>query len=60
MTKTKLVKNLLLDIAEDAEVAGNSDNSDNETVKRSPFSKKPNGSIGYLTSLGSRKNMSFP
>ena len=43
---TKSAKNLPFDIAEDIEVVGNGDGSDNESVKRSPFSKKPNGLTG--------------
>ena len=30
------------DLAEDAKVGGNGDGDDDETVKRSPLSKKPN------------------
>ena len=41
-----------MDMAEDAEV-GEGDGGDNETVKRSPLSKKSKVSIGYLTSLRS-------
>ena len=48
---TRSAKNLLSDIVEDAEVGSNSDGGDDETVKRSPLSKKSNGPIGYLTSL---------
>ena len=40
-------------MAENSEVDGNGNSGDNETVKRSPFFKKPNGPIGYLTSLRS-------
>ena len=46
-------ENLPLDMAEDVEVGGNGDGSDDKTVKRSPFSKKLSGSIGYLISLRS-------
>ena len=55
---TRSAKNLLSDMAKDAEVGGNGDGGDDETVKKSP-SKKPNVPIGYLTSLRSEK-MSFP
>ena len=50
---TRSAKNLLLNMAKDAEVGG-----DDETVKRSP-SKKPSRPTGYLISLYSEK-MSFP
>ena len=44
----------LVDMAKDAEFSeGNS--GDDETVERSPLSKKPNVLIGYLTSLRSKK-----
>ena len=65
---TRSAKNLSasVDMAEDAEV-GEGDGGDDETVKRSPLSKKLNGPIGYLTSLCSdadsapfRKKISFP
>ena len=46
-------------MAEDAEVGGNGDGGDDETVERSPLSKKPNVPTGYLTSLRFEK-MSFP
>ena len=59
-TTTRLAKNLPLDMAEDAKVSGNGDSGDDETVERSPLSKKPNGPTGYLTSLRSGKKMSFP
>ena len=42
-----------VDIAEDAEVGGNGDGGDDETVERSPLSKKSSGPMGYLTSLRS-------
>ena len=42
-----------VDMAEDAEVGGNGDGGDNETVERSPLFKKSSGPIGYLTSLRS-------
>ena len=44
-----------MDIAEDAQV-GENDGDDDEIVKRSPFSKKPNVPIRYLISLYSEKN----
>ena len=47
------------DLAEDAEVGGNGDSGDDETVKRSLLSKQPKRPIGYLNSLGSKKKMSF-
>ena len=40
-------------------VGGNGDVGNNETVKKSPFSKKPNVPIGYLISLRSKKD-EFP
>ena len=46
-------------MAEDVEVGGNGDSGDDETVKKSPLSKKPNGPTGYLTFLHSGKKMSF-
>ena len=48
---TRSAENLPLNMAEDAEVGGNDDGGDDETVKRSPLSKKPNGHMEYLTSL---------
>ena len=36
-------------MAQDAEVGGNSDSGNNETVKISPLSKKPNVFIEYFT-----------
>ena len=36
---TRLAKNLPLNIAEDAEIGGNSNSGDNKTVKRLPLSK---------------------
>ena len=50
---TRSVKNSPSDMAEDAEVGGNGDGDDDETVERSLLSKKPNGPIEYLTSLRS-------
>ena len=41
-------------MTEDAEVGGNGDGGDNETVERSP-SKKPSGPTGYFTFLRSKK-----
>ena len=48
---TRLAKNLPLDMAEDAKVGGNSNGNNDETVKKSPLSKKRNVPIGYFTSL---------
>ena len=50
---TRSAENSALNMAEDAEVDGNGDSVDNETVKRSPLFKKPNGPTEYLTSLRS-------
>ena len=52
---TRSPKNLLSDMAEDAEIVSNDDSDDDKTVKRSPLSKKPNKSTRYLTSLHSKK-----
>ena len=52
---TRSAKNSPLDMAEDAEVGGNGNGGDDETVERSPLSKKPNVSTGYLTSIRSEK-----
>ena len=52
-------KNLPLEMAEDAEVDANSDGGDDETVKRSSLSKKPNILIEYLTSSRFRKRCVF-
>ena len=49
---SKSAKNLPSDMGEDAKVGGNGDGGDNETVKRSPFSKKPNRLIGLICSWG--------
>ena len=49
---------LSVKMANDAEV-GKDDGSDDETVKRLSLSKKPNMPIKYLTSLHSKKKMSF-
>ena len=43
------------DLAEDVEIDGNGDGSDDETVKRTPLSKKPNWPTRYLTALPSGK-----
>ena len=43
----------LLDMAEDAEFGGNGDGGNDETVERSPLSKKPNRPTEYFTSLHS-------
>ena len=53
---TRSAKNLsaLVDMPEDAEV-DKGDGSDKETVKKSPFFKKPNVSTGYFNSLCSKK-----
>ena len=48
---TRSAENSPSDMAENAEIGGNGDGSDDETVKRSPLSKKPNGLTEYLTSL---------
>ena len=49
---TRSAENLsaTVDMTEDAEFS-EGDSGDDETVKRSPLSKKPNGTIGYLTCL---------
>ena len=52
---TRSAENSPSDMAEDAEVGGNGDGGNDETVERSPLSKKPNVSTGYLTSLRSEK-----
>ena len=54
---TRSAKNLSasVDMAENAEVAGNGNGGDDKTVKRSLFSKKPNIPIEYLSSPSSRK-----
>ena len=53
---TRSAKNLsaLVDMAEHTKV-GKDNGSDDKTVKRSPFSKKPNVSIRYFISLCFRK-----
>ena len=53
---TRSAENLPSEMAKDAEVGGNGDSGDDEMVKRSPLSKKPNGRMGYLTSLRSDAN----
>ena len=58
-TTTRSAKNFPSDMAEDAEIGANGDSGDDETVERSPLSKKLNGLIGYFTSLLSGKKMSF-
>ena len=50
---TRSAESLLSDMVEDAEVGSNSDGGDNETIKKSPLSKKSNVPMGYLTSLRS-------
>ena len=50
---TRSDKNLPRDMAEDAEVDSNGDDGNDQTVKRSPLFKKPNGPAEYLTSLRS-------
>ena len=50
---SRSAENLPLDMAEDAKVGGNGDSGDDKTVKRSPFSKKSSGRMGYFTSLRS-------
>ena len=47
-------------MAKNAEVGGNDNDTDNEIVKRSSLSKKPNILIGYLTFLCSKKEKVFP
>ena len=51
-TPTRLAENSPSDMAEDAEVGGNGNGGNNETVKRLP-SRKSSGSTEYLTSLRS-------
>ena len=46
-------------MAKDVEVGGNSDNGNDETVKRSLVSKKPNVSTEYFTFLHSKKRWVF-
>ena len=52
-TTTRSAENLPSDMAEDAEVHGNGDSGDNETVKRLPLFKKPNRPTRYFISLRS-------
>ena len=59
MTTTRSAENLPSDMAKDAEVSGNGDSGDDETVKKLPLFKKPNGPTGYFTSLRFGKKMSF-
>ena len=47
---TRSAKNLPLDMAEDAEIDGNGNGGDDETVKRLPF-RKLSGPTEYLISL---------
>ena len=49
-TITRSAKNSPLDMAEDAEI-GEGDGGDNEMIKKSPLSKKPNIPTRYFTSL---------
>ena len=49
---TRSAENLPLDIAENAEVGGNGNSGDDETVKRLP-SRKSRGPTKYLISLRS-------
>ena len=46
---TRLAKNLPSNMAENIKVGSNGDNGDDEIVKRSPFSKKPNVFTEYST-----------
>ena len=55
---TKSAKNLLSDVAKDAEVGGNGDDSDDEMIKRLP-SRKSNGPTRYFTSLRSDADSIF-
>ena len=58
---TKSAENIsaLIDMDEDAEVGDNGDSGNDETLEKSPLSKKPNGPTGYLTFLHFEKKMSF-
>ena len=49
---TRSAKNSSLDMAENAEIVGNGNGGDDETVKRSPF-RESSGPTEYLTSLRS-------
>ena len=55
-SRTRSDKNLLalVDMAKDVRV-GEGDGGNDEAVERLPLSKKSNGPIGYLASLGSKK-----
>ena len=48
---TRSAKNLPSNMAEHAKVGGNSDGGDDETVEKSPLSKKLNRLMEYFTSL---------
>ena len=50
---TRSAENLPSDMAENTEVSGNGNGGDDETVKRSLLSKKPNGPTEYFISLRS-------
>ena len=52
---TRSDKNLLSDMAENAEVGSNSGRNDDKTVKRSPLFKKLNRLTGYFIFLCSGK-----
>ena len=56
---TRSAKNSLSNLAENTEVGDNGNSGDNETVKISSFSNKPNIPIGYFTSLHSKKRSIF-
>ena len=42
-------------MVKDAEVDSDGESADDETIKKSPLSKKPNVPIRYLTSLYTKK-----
>ena len=46
---TKSAENLSLDMVKDPENGGNGDGGNDKIVKKSPFSKKSSGLIGYVT-----------
>ena len=48
-------KNSPSDMAKDAEGGGNNNGGNDETIERSPLSKKPNGLTGYLTFICFKK-----
>ena len=52
---TRSTKNLPLNMAEDGEIGSNGNCVDNEKVKTSPLSKKPNVLTRYFTFLRSKK-----